>query len=810
MINKQVLAIIIINILCPHLVMANDLSNQDTQKPVESTAKMPETAKNLEEKSNSKHLKSEHLNSEQKTTDQKGTQKQATKNDSEVPKTNQDNADAKKKAGLAKLYDWLPIYQSRKKKQDTTKKITQDHQKKAGFFKRLYQRYFGDDEVGEVERITVTVNKVPKALATNVTKALSQVSVDEFNDFKDVLPRLRALAKDAAKAVGYYDATFVLDKIDATRMKVTITANQPVRIASVDFKILGNAKHTKAFYKLLLSPFKKGNVFNHRKYTQTKLLLQQKAQTLGFFDAAWVQSYVEVLRPDNVANITMVFDSGPRYHFGKVYFVDKMGKPYQESDIKKQIEVNENLLTKLKTFQTNEPFDQNKLNEFINGLLTTQYFNSVDVEVLKPQDEDASQISFENTFNETNEIENAHIDGILVTDAIFNQPKPIIIKNQKQAKQTSEASQTQNQTQKTQIPSKQAITVANNAKRVPIRIILDSSRPNSAEIGLGYGTDTGFRVRGKVARNLLNQRGHQVRLNVEASKKKQAVELSYQKPFRDPLNDTITYLLGYERELRDSGLNNNDITINEITAGLQRNVNYGKWHRTYTLTYYLDQLKTTVPEDKLQDLPPPFNLSNASFAQQILLLGYRLNTTQIKGGLQAFEGYKLYSQIEVASNNVLSDVTLGILRAGASGLYTFGDTRKQQVVGRLDLATIATDNFTKVPYNHRFFTGGDRSIRGYDYKSLSPLNSKGYLVGGQHLVTGSAEYIYYFKDNWGIATFIDAGNAYDNPFSNPTKIGTGIGLRWRSPIGPVRIDVAAGVSEQDPPIRFHFYIGPPL
>jgi translocation and assembly module TamA len=63
---------------------------------------------------------------------------------------------------------------------------------------------------------------------------------------------------------------------------------------------------------------------------------------------------------------------------------------------------------------------------------------------------------------------------------------------------------------------------------------------------------------------------------------------------------------------------------------------------------------------------------------------------------------------------------------------------------------------------------------------------------------------------WRGAVFVDAGNAFDEQFSDDVKVGAGLGVRWSSPIGPIRIDVAAGVSESSVPIRLHFFIGPSL
>ena len=163
----------------------------------------------------------------------------------------------------------------------------------------------------------------------------------------------------------------------------------------------------------------------------------------------------------------------------------------------------------------------------------------------------------------------------------------------------------------------------------------------------------------------------------------------------------------------------------------------------------------------------------------------------------------------MGSETLLSDADMAILNASWRFIYSLGENDNHQFVGRGDLGYIVTNDFTKVPYNLRYFTGGDQTIRGFDYKSLSP-QLDGFKIGGQALAVGSLEYNYQFKEGWRAAVFTDVGNAYDQDFKTPTAYGVGLGVRWASPIGPIRIDVASGISDDDHPIRIHFFIGSPL
>jgi translocation and assembly module TamA len=98
----------------------------------------------------------------------------------------------------------------------------------------------------------------------------------------------------------------------------------------------------------------------------------------------------------------------------------------------------------------------------------------------------------------------------------------------------------------------------------------------------------------------------------------------------------------------------------------------------------------------------------------------------------------------------------------------------------------ATEN---LPGTERFFAGGDRSVRGFGYTDLSPTDELGAKVGGRHLLTATAEVIRDLPRNFGIAAFVDAGNAFDN-FGDPLQYSAGIGLRLRLPVVTLGIDIA--------------------
>jgi translocation and assembly module TamA len=126
---------------------------------------------------------------------------------------------------------------------------------------------------------------------------------------------------------------------------------------------------------------------------------------------------------------------------------------------------------------------------------------------------------------------------------------------------------------------------------------------------------------------------------------------------------------------------------------------------------------------------------------------------------------------------------------------------------RGEAGMIVTDEFDKMPRSLRFFTGGDRSVRGYDYESLSPENEEGTLIGGKYLLAGSVEAMYpVIRDDWYLAAFVDSGNAYIDPEAE-LKTGAGLGVRWRSPVGMIRLDVAQPLDGSEGLPRLHLGLG---
>lgn len=322
---------------------------------------------------------------------------------------------------------------------------------------------------------------------------------------------------------------------------------------------------------------------------------------------------------------------------------------------------------------------------------------------------------------------------------------------------------------------------------VPVDAEVIVREPNTLGFGLGFSTDEGPRVRTSWDRHWHNRRGHKIFSEARASAVRQNVTSRYVIPLRDPLNDRIEIQGGVQHEsLRDT-------SSRRATFGVQRQQEFGSgWRRTQSVRVLHER----------------FRQGGDRANTTLLLPGLGFNRTRSRGGIDPYWGDHQSYLVEVADDRLLSDVS--VARATLTGKLLRRPFERHRLIFRAETGGIATNDFSRVPSSLRFFTGGDQTVRGYPYQGLAPRDDDGDLIGGRYMVAGSAEYNYEFRPNWRAAVFVDAGNAFSEPDDFEAKIGSGFGVRWISPVGPIRFDLAWGVSESDTPFRLHISMGPPF
>lgn len=714
----------------------------------------------------------------------------------------------------------------------------------------------------------------------NIKAAIDDTTLQSVVDFTAALPRLRQSALDAAKAVGYYDVTLRLRQSTTDTIDVIIEKlGEPVRVDSRIVDIRGEGSEQKEFAKLEEDlPPQEGDIFNHRVYKDSKAALESLSDTYGYFDQYWLNKSVDIILPDNTADVSLVYNTGDRYKFDEVVFFTYDQESGTLTRDPEKLPVELSLLKQLVDFEEGEPFYRPAVTKFSNDLSATRYFNTVNVETILPPDErtESSTLAFDNTPNSSsaettdddfdsnnieqdeavkaeNDAERYATSGETVNPAdiaaiefeadeetlgklqairqkaerLSRLPDDRVLdeKDQKATSILGKISDSISNVAQKIFPDEENILADENFvpptlagrktpqdvlenKKVPLYVFVSANKPRDAQVGLGYGTDTGVRATAKIDYNLINRKGYQAGAETEVSRITKNVAVYGSRPWKHPLNDKLDARLTYEEEVIDQGEGNFDLSTRTLKAALARNIRRENgWDRSYSVRYRLDELETGVDEEELDNLPVRFTSSKPT--QHALLFGYGMSKTDVDNAANPTRGFRQYYALEAGSESLLSDTDMAILRAGVSGLYSFGADDKHQVLGSLNTGYIWADDFYEVPYKLRFFAGGDQSIRGYDYESLSPIE-KGYLTGGQILAVGSAEYNYEFRPGFRGAVFTDVGNAYDKDFETDTKVGVGVGIRWASPVGVVRVDVAAGVTEDSIPVRLHLFIGSPL
>jgi translocation and assembly module TamA len=163
--------------------------------------------------------------------------------------------------------------------------------------------------------------------------------------------------------------------------------------------------------------------------------------------------------------------------------------------------------------------------------------------------------------------------------------------------------------------------------------------------------------------------------------------------------------------------------------------------------------------------------------------------------------------VEVANKALASDTDFIRLR-GRAGLIGSWSADERWLV-RVDGGVILQEQVLNIPPSLRFYAGGDNSLRGFGYQKASPLDESNLILGGTRLATINLEYQHRLKDEWWLAVFTDYGSAWN---TNPDwQQSVGFGARWASPVGPLRIDLAFPINnDQQNGVRLHFTLGPEL
>ena len=325
--------------------------------------------------------------------------------------------------------------------------------------------------------------------------------------------------------------------------------------------------------------------------------------------------------------------------------------------------------------------------------------------------------------------------------------------------------------------------------QVPIKVELAERQTKRAAVGIGYSTDEGPRGQlGLQHRNLFN-RNWQLESAIIVSAKKQQAFANVRTPYDDQ-----NYFNGFGGRVEREDVEGLVSTSSNTYIGRGRRV--GNIETFLSLQYQTEQ----------QRIAAGSGADGRTFSQSALVLGYSWNLRKLDSSIDPRSGYTISAQVSGAYDQLFSDQTFGRIYTRA---IRFQPMPRDSIFkdGTLlllgEVGIVSADSRDGIPSENLFRTGGAQTIRGYSYRSLGVIDA-GATVGGRYELLGSIEYQHRMSDLYSLAAFFDYGNAVDTRQDYIPVSGTGLGVRFRTPIGPVNLDMAYG--HQARRLRLHFSV----
>lgn len=505
--------------------------------------------------------------------------------------------------------------------------------------------------------------------------------------------RLRSLLRDAesrieraGEALGYYKMAVNTDfemTEDCWRVAIVLTPNEPVRIGEVRIVINGEGSADKVFQEIYESPgIKMGDRLNHGRYEALKTRFSNLAAVRGYFDGRFELSQVSVDRTRTSARIDLVYNTGPRYHFGEINI---------QQDI-----LDDDFVQRYLNIKEGDPYNSDDLLKLRDMYNASRYFSIAtvgpDLQTLE--------------------------DG-----------------------------------------------------KVPVNIQLDARKRHAYSVGAGVATDTGPRLLLGFEDRYVTRSGHSFIAESQISTVKSNLEAAYTIPMYRPAYEFVKIFTGYQRE------ETSDTVYDLIKLGTSYTVYHeNRWEQTYAIDYQVeDSVVGGVPMPRSHLIIPSVQFVRIkSDGSPYPMEGWRL-LTRLSGSPQSLGSSKSFLQFETRAKYI---------RPMLGG----------RLILRMDAGATDIEDAGDLPVSVRFFAGGDASVRGYGYKSIGHIDDEGNVIGGANLLAGSIEYDYLVRPKWAIAAFYDQGDAPAGHDFNFRR-SVGLGVRWISPIGPVRIDVACALDD---------------
>ena len=586
--------------------------------------------------------------------------------------------------------------------------------------------------------------------AENIVRYLDGLDAAEYSQSR-LESVVRRRSREALRVFGYYEPQLQLGFAGdpVTRVTVMVEPGPQVVIQSLDFQVRGEARRDPPFVDALDDfPLSEGDPLEHAPYDRLRNRLSALSLERGYFDSRFLDRRMEVRPWEQSARLYLTLDSGPRYRFGEPRFHGS--------------HIDEDRLRRMMPFEPGDPYLAGDIARYNQRLGQSNWFSSISV---RPRVGGDASLALDAPAG-PGWWQQADLQG---DGAPAPPPGDTPVAGPVISAQS--------------LAAVRALTP--QPLDVPIDVNLVPADRHQFEIGVGYATDVGPRMRLGWNQPWINRLGHSLSHDLFLSGPEQRFTGEYAIPLEDPLRDS--YRLQYGFRHRDS----DDTRSLEASVELARRWEFDNgWVQSAYLRSTFEDFTQGVDEDQTFLLYP----------------GISWSRTRTRNPRFPSWGDRQRVAFEYSNTAWGSDIEFFRTTADSQWIRMLGQNNR--FIGRLGLGSIETSEFERMPPSLRFFTGGDRSVRGYAFETLAPRDEEGALLGGQQLFTASLEYQRRVTGDWWGATFVDTGDAFDDWGPSQLNTGVGLGVRWISPVGPIRFDVAHPLDDDDNDWRIHFAIGP--
>ncbi len=609
--------------------------------------------------------------------------------------------------------------------------------------------------------IVTEIDGVEGAMLDNVRAHLGLVQAGDLDEVS--VWRLRQMSADAREEIrqalrpfGHYQPRIEVRLIepegesDPWRARIQIQPGEPVTIGQANLQLTGpGADHPELAGWLESWPLGEGRVLHHPTWEAGWRAVTEIADGHGFFDHRFERRDVLVDPDRNRAAIDLHFETGQRYRFSG-YTAEPT--PFSER-----------LLDRLTIIEADEAYTRQRVDE---------------------QRE------------------------ILARAGLFER---IVVEEERDAE----------------------------TGRVNLHYRLDPRPRDSYRATLGFGTDTGARIQLGWVRHYLSSRGNRLDSGIgfQQADGEYVLRSEYLHPRGKRPGDFLTaggVLRSQQDDFRFNDENRQEAVFDsfdgrreqvELRLGrLQERLFWRQRFQTIEERLFVAVLNESFDafrESSLSEENEALLAANPELAPFLqtetntVALGATWRLPNISGTGFSTHGHIVEARVLGAHESAGSDVSFAQAYLHGRWHLIFGERHKLLLAGEVgyteaDTSTLnlALDDrtldlsITELPERYRFKTGGDRTVRGYGFESLSTNRN-----GANHIVTASMEYEYRVGENWSLAAFYDIGNAFNDWNERKLKRGVGAGFRWYTLIGPIQIDIAQALDDADKPWRVHFTIG---